>query len=185
MKLIQLLALILISQTALADLVAVKPGELYRSNQLVHWDMEDAITVHGIKTVINLRGENPNEKWWRQEKAVMDKHGINFVNIPMGAKTIPSRENLIALLETFKHAPRPILIHCQAGVDRTGEAVAIYEMTQWNRPKDKARRSIFPSLQKSKWYFFDEVFQGMDWAYTNYFPCQDSYDHFDRSSCIN
>ncbi len=89
----------------------------------------------------------------------------------------------MALFEAYKNAPRPILIHCQAGVDRTGEAVAVYQMTQWNIAREKARRSIFPSFQKAKYYFIDEVFQGMDWAYESYHPCRADYKYFDKTTC--
>ena len=161
----------------------VKSGELYRANQISTSDFKDTITKYGIKTLINLRGSHPEESWWVEENQLAEKMGINFVNIPMGAKSIPSRENLIALLDAYKNAPRPILIHCKAGVDRTGEAVALYQITQWNIPKTEARKSIFPSLQQAKYYFIDDVFQGMDWAYSNYDPCKENYKYFDKGSC--
>lgn len=161
----------------------VKAGELYRSNQLSPSELESTVSRHGIKTVINLRGFNPNEDWWKDEKEILEKLKVNFINISMSAKSLPSRENLIALLDAFKNAPRPLLIHCQAGVDRTGEAVAVYQITQWNVPKEEARRSLFPSLQRAKYYFIDHVFQGMDWAYESYFPCQSDYDYYDKGHC--
>ena len=74
----------------------VKSGELYRANQISTSDFKDTITKYGIKTLINLRGSHPEESWWVEENQLAEKMGINFVNIPMGAKSIPSRENLIA-----------------------------------------------------------------------------------------
>ena len=146
-------------------------------------DFKEAITKYGIKTLINLRGSHPDESWWADENTLAEKMGVNFVNIAMSAKTIPSRENLIMLLDAYKNSPRPILIHCQAGVDRTGEAVAVYQVIQWNVAKAQARKSIYPSLQQAKYYFIDDVFQGMDWAYDKYDPCKENYKYFDKASC--
>jgi protein tyrosine phosphatase (PTP) superfamily phosphohydrolase (DUF442 family) len=175
--------LFLYQSFALSAVREVKAGELYRSNQLSGNEIQNAVAKYGVKTLINLRGSHPSEKWWIEENAMAEKLNLNFVNISMSAKAIPSRDNLLALLDAFKSAPRPILVHCQAGVDRTGEAVAIYQITQWNLSKEQARKSIYPSLQQAKYYFIDEVFQGLDWSYVSYDPCKENYKYFDKSSC--
>ncbi|MFN8791904.1 MAG: fused DSP-PTPase phosphatase/NAD kinase-like protein [Bdellovibrionales bacterium] len=163
--------------------IELSKGDYYRSSQLVKWQLETAIQKYGIRTLINLRGENPDKKWWQDESAVAQQNGVKHINISMSAKRIPSRENLLKLLEAFRTAPRPLLVHCQAGVDRTGEASALYAWLYLGRSRAQARDQIFPSIMKAKWYFFDEVFQSEKWAYEAYDPCRQDYAYFDRFNC--
>ena len=163
--------------------IELSKNEFYRSSQLVKWQLETAIQKYGIRTIINLRGENPEKKWWQDESAVAQQYGVQHINIAMSAKRIPSRENLLKLLDAFRTAPRPLLVHCQAGVDRTGEASALYAWIYLGRSRSQARDQIFPSVMKAKWYFFDQVFQSEKWAYETYDPCRQNYSYFDRSNC--
>ncbi len=153
----------------------VSPGKCYRSAQLHHSVLEKYIKKYGIKTVINLRGKS-KKKWWLQENAVCQKCNVKYINIPMSGHTIPSKENLISLLDTFQKAPQPILIHCKAGRDRTGEAAAIWLMDQKNISKQKARKqlSFYKFLHSSYLYpakdFFIKIWQGREWALHEYNP---------------
>jgi protein tyrosine/serine phosphatase len=38
----------------------------------------------------------------------------------MSDKALPQRETLLTLIETFREAEAPLLIHCKAGADRAG-----------------------------------------------------------------
>lgn len=46
---------------------AVKPGAVYRSAQLDAKQLADAIRTDGIKTVLNLRGDNTGTPWYDEE----------------------------------------------------------------------------------------------------------------------
>ena len=83
---------------------------------------------YGIRTVVNLRGEDPNADWHQSESAICAELGVELVNIRMSASELPSRETLLLLYDTFQTADYPILIHCKAGADRTGAASAIWRM---------------------------------------------------------
>ena len=41
---------------------------------------------------------------------------------------MPTREALLELWDTFENGEYPMLVHCKAGADRTGGAVAIWRM---------------------------------------------------------
>lgn len=103
----------------------VLPGELYRSAQPSAADIATYSREHGIKTIVNLRGENKSA-WYRQEVAASAQAGIEHIDFKMSAShqlTLDQTHRLIALL---RDAPKPILIHCQAGADRTGLVSVIY-----------------------------------------------------------
>lgn len=163
----------------------IDPGRYYRSAQLSGRDFESYIRQYGIRTVINLRGESPSQEWYRQESEVMKRLKIKHINIGMSAAIIPHRENLIALLEAFRTAPRPMLVHCKAGVDRTGEASAIYQMLYMGKSKNEARKMLslryghIRKFKPAKDYFIKDVWQGLDWAYNEYEPCRGQYLYYD------
>lgn len=183
------MAIVFCSAVLLAgcNLHEVDPGALFRSAQLSGVEFEQLIKEKGIKTVINLRGVS-TENWWKEEAAVMEKYGVVHVNIGMSAGRIPHRDDLIALLDTFKTAPRPILIHCMAGVDRTGEAAALYQMIYMGKSKTEALEMLTPKyghfeiFKPAKIYFIKEVWQSERWAYEAYDPCYGDYKYYDKNN---
>src|SRR5262249_20006714 len=60
---------------------AVVPGKVYRSAQLSSEALGECIHDHGIRTVINLRGENADEDWYRREVEVTAKSGAAFRDV--------------------------------------------------------------------------------------------------------
>ena len=164
----------------------VKEGELYRSAQPGGSDLRRIHQEYGIKSVINLRGEHEGERWYDKEVAVTNELGLKRVDIPMLADQLPTRENLLALLDAFNDLPLPILIHCKAGSDRTGEAAALYAMDhlQWSRRTAAGQLhpyfGHFPDFLPAKTYFVREVYKGEKWARSGYFPCHADYQHYDR-----
>nr|WP_234895009.1 tyrosine-protein phosphatase [Sinorhizobium meliloti] len=66
------------------------------------------------------------ETWYLQEVEGADRAAITHFDFRLSASKRVSPQQarqLIALLQT---APKPILIHCQAGADRTGMAAMLY-----------------------------------------------------------
>ncbi|MES2964963.1 MAG: dual specificity protein phosphatase family protein [Bdellovibrionota bacterium] len=162
----------------------IDKGKMYRSAQLTGAEFEQVIKNRGIKTIINLRGEFPNADWYVKEAAAARKHGVQLVNIHMSAENIPHRENLIMLLDTLKTAPRPLLIHCKAGADRTGEASALYQMLYMGKTRKEALNMLTTKydhvriFKPGKSYFIREVWQGETWAYEDYEPCDGRYKYY-------
>jgi protein tyrosine/serine phosphatase len=124
----------------------IKDGQAYRSGQLDGESFKFVFDINGIRTVINLRGENPDELWYQQEVAATLEKGVTLANIPMSAKSLPSRETLLAIYDTITTAEYPILIHCQAGADRTGAVSAIWRMVILGEPREAAQAEL------SLWY---------------------------------
>lgn len=116
----------------------VTPGRVYRSAQITGsgigtitacWTgngLEQVIKANGIKTVINLRGGNPRDGWYREERDICARLGVDHIDIGMSAIRAPHPTQLNRLLNAFDNARYPILYHCQGGADRSGLAGTIY-----------------------------------------------------------
>ncbi|MBD3273525.1 hypothetical protein GF385_04225 [Candidatus Dependentiae bacterium] len=120
----------------------VENGNLYRSAQLSPKKLKKIIKEYGIKTIINLRGKNPDKNWWQNERIVAQELDVHFYNIPMRANSFPKKDHLLKLLDLYENTPRPIYIHCKAGSDRTGEAAAIYILEQMGGSKKQALKQL-------------------------------------------
>lgn len=160
---------------------------VYRGPQPDAATLEEAIKSYGLKTIINLRGES-TASWYKQEKEVADRYGVKMINISMSAKSIPHRDNLIKLLDAFRDAQKPFYIHCMAGVDRTGEASALYQMIYMGKPLEDALEMLSPkfghfeNLMPAKRYFVRDVWKGEQWAYDEYNPCSGQFKYYDVNS---
>jgi protein tyrosine/serine phosphatase len=111
----------------------VHEGVLYRSGQLPLPRLQQLVAQHGIRTVISLReGDKANDQ---QEEAWVKAKALNFVRIPPPL-WYPDKDGKIpadAALAQFRKvmddpANYPVLIHCFAGLHRTGAMCAVYRM---------------------------------------------------------
>jgi protein tyrosine/serine phosphatase len=123
----------------------VRRGALIRSDQLCRLDDggRDALLAHGVRTVIDLRTPAEAEK---DPDPLLHEHGVDHVLVPQQdgqlwqdpewiARTRAERdamaldrrgEHIAAMARAVANAaPGGVLIHCLAGKDRTGIAVAI------------------------------------------------------------
>jgi protein tyrosine/serine phosphatase len=104
----------------------VLPGELYRSGQLKAHEIADAHQAYGIQSIINLRGENEGEDWYEIETAEAKKLSITHYDFPMLSEKELTKDEAKELIAIMRDAPKPLLIHCQAGANRTSLASALY-----------------------------------------------------------
>jgi protein tyrosine/serine phosphatase len=101
-------------------------GQLYRSAQPTPSQLETYVREHGIKTVINLRGENSNADWYGAEIAATRDLGVEHIDFRMSATTEFTPQRASEIVAIMEAAPKPILIHCQGGSDRSGLVSALY-----------------------------------------------------------
>ncbi|MBS7538103.1 tyrosine-protein phosphatase [Ancylobacter lacus] len=105
---------------------AVIEGELYRSATLSPGRLTDVIATHGIRTIVNLRGAAESQAWYREESRIAAAAGIRLIDLPWSARRELTDAQVATFLAEMKDAPRPVLIHCRSGSDRTGLASALY-----------------------------------------------------------
>lgn len=130
----------------------VVPGRVYRSAQLtgnnytadtarlIGDDLNDVLRRYHIRTVINLRGGNMTNDYYRQEITDCRRYGAVHVDISMSAHHLPPPQSLRQLLAAFDSLPYPILFHCQGGADRSGLVGALYLNIYQGVPLQEALR---------------------------------------------
>jgi protein tyrosine/serine phosphatase len=80
----------------------------------------------GIRAIINLRGRNDDLSWWKKETAIAKALGAAHFDAMLDSRKLPTRAMLERLIETFDTAPRPFMLKCSGGQDRTSFAAALY-----------------------------------------------------------
>jgi len=104
----------------------IVPGEAYRSAQLSSSQLQEKISIHGLRSVINLRGPHPGRAWYDDEVNACRQAGVSHFDIALSADRLPPPQALVQLIKVLRTAPEPLLVHCKQGADRTGLATAIW-----------------------------------------------------------
>jgi protein tyrosine phosphatase (PTP) superfamily phosphohydrolase (DUF442 family) len=150
----RLLSLMLLVTTAIglggcASVRPVEQGALYRSGQLSAAQLDRAIGEHGFRTVVNLRGPDPDRRWYREQQEICQKRGVKQVDIALGSSS-PSPQEVETLLATYREAPKPILVHSWSSQGSVGLASALYRVSMLGEPKEVARREL-PVWTSYRW----------------------------------
>lgn len=116
----------------------VVEAKVYRSAQPTPEHLRRWASDHGIKTVINLRGNETRDPVV-QEIATCRKLGLAYHCIRLPNYVHPERGKMIRLVDTIAAAEKPVLIHCRAGADRTGIISVIAAMQIGGLSYDEAR----------------------------------------------
>jgi undecaprenyl-diphosphatase len=124
----------------------ITPGVAYRSAQLKRAPLTRYIKQYEIKSVINLLSDHPGEPWYDEETAVCNELGVKHYDVRMSAERKPDDDQVRKLIDIYRNAPRPVLIHCLQGADRSGLAAAMWKVIVDRAPKSKA------SEQLTIWY---------------------------------
>ena len=143
---------------------------LYRSGQPDEDEFFSLYTFNGIRSVLNLRENNSdkdeidavNKRW---------KNAVALYEIPLDTGEI-SEADLYKILTVTRDAPKPLLIHCWHGSDRTGCAVAAYRIVfeNWSvedaiselmKPEYGHHKAIYTNipelLRKANWQKIKET----------------------------
>jgi protein-tyrosine phosphatase len=128
----------------------VTPQMFYRSGQLTAAGLDEALRRFDIRTVINLRNESPDPHLGLgvSESEICRRHNTRHVFI---APDLLDHEDLdryrpraidqyLAILDD--PANYPVLIHCQAGLHRTGVFTALYRMEYQGWSVDRALHEV-------------------------------------------
>ena len=137
---------------------------LYRSGQPDEDEFESLYTFNNIRSVLNLRESSRSKK---HISAINKKwnNAITLYEMPVDTDEI-SEKDLYKILLILRDAPKPVLIHCLLGSNRTGCAVAAYRIVfenwrvadavnEFMEPKYGHHRIIYPHipvlLRKINW----------------------------------
>jgi protein tyrosine phosphatase (PTP) superfamily phosphohydrolase (DUF442 family) len=148
---------------------AVTDGVLYRSAQLSKSGFTASIQQYHIKSILNLRGAHPRQAWYDDEVAAAQENGVTHYDFALSAKRFVGTEQAEQILALVRDAPKPLLIHCQSGSDRTGLIAALYRYAVEHADAAEADRQLslayghFPYLT-SKSGAMDDSF----WAFVGH-----------------
>ncbi|MFH0797731.1 MAG: dual specificity protein phosphatase family protein [Candidatus Omnitrophota bacterium] len=120
----------------------VSPNKVYRSGQVRQGKLIQYIQDYKIKSVLNLRGRNENSEWWKKEVSACVLLDVKYYDLSLSSKREPTSEQFRDLLEILEKSPKPLLVHCEGGANRTGLASAIYLYYFEGYPKKTARRQL-------------------------------------------
>ena len=118
------------------------PNPVSRSDQMDPEMLAKTIQELGIRTVLNLRGPNPGDGWYDRERAATLSTGAVQIDMPLSSCDWMSRDQAQSLAEVLRDAPRPLLIHCFHGSERTGLASAMTRLLTEGQSLEEARKSF-------------------------------------------
>lgn len=74
----------------------------------------------GVKTVVNLRGEEQTYGTrWLEERACL-RNGLGLVTLRLRSRAAPTRAEFQSIKDLLEKVEFPILVHCKSGADRAG-----------------------------------------------------------------
>ncbi len=109
--------------------------QLYRGAQPMGGGIKKLAEL-GIKTVVNLRGE---EDLVSAERKIVESSGLRYFSIPMPGLSAPSDEEVARVMSIVNNPDnQPVFLHCKRGADRTGTILAIYRISHDGWTADRA-----------------------------------------------
>lgn len=84
------------------------------------------LDLYGFRSLLNLRGENSGSPWYEAERAACAARNVPQIDVTLSSRRLPHRAALLALSDALETAPKPLLMKCSGGADRTGFAAGIY-----------------------------------------------------------
>lgn len=106
---------------------------LYRSGQPDE-DGFRIIEAAGIKSILNLRE-------YHSDDDEAEGTSLKLIHYPVAAGKV-SEQDIEAILKLLRNAPKPVLVHCWHGSDRTGIVVAAYRIIEQKHPVEAAEKEF-------------------------------------------
>jgi len=117
-------------------------GKAYRSGQMNAGQLARTVERYGVKSILNLRGENLTTGWHQAEIATAAKLNVIYSDRSLGSGQELSLKQMDELVALLRKAPKPVLIHCWGGADRSGLVSALYLFALEGRSPGEAYKEL-------------------------------------------
>ncbi|MBM4108505.1 MAG: hypothetical protein FJ255_06790 [Phycisphaerae bacterium] len=105
----------------------VERGVLYRSGGLTPGAFERVVRAHGIRTVVDLGAFPPASRCDLRAQHAADALGVERIRLDLRGDSRGDPNHYVRTLRVITDPARqPVLVHCGAGTERTGCAVALF-----------------------------------------------------------
>jgi protein tyrosine/serine phosphatase len=113
----------------------VVPGKWYRANHPTPGRIARLAREHGIRTIVNLRGQRlcGSDLLSREAAARL---GLDHVYMAFESRGAPHRERILRFHEIWRGVTTPVLMHCKSGADRAGLASGLVLMFEGGTAAD-------------------------------------------------
>jgi len=128
----------------------VEPGRIYRSGQISPSIIRETLARYDIRTVVSLQDYDANDDKHRAEREATDALGIRELHFPLrgdGSGELRSYASALAEMARADRDGAAVLVHCAAGTERTGAAVAFYRLLVQGRPASE----VYQELRRGGW----------------------------------
>jgi predicted protein tyrosine phosphatase len=109
----------------------VQEGQLYRSGLLSSALVKNILLKYKIKVIINLAADSSDNRDRKAEKQAAIELGIERLTFPLngdGTGDVNNYARAIAEIVQAKREHKPVLVHCNVGLQRTGGVIAAYQL---------------------------------------------------------
>jgi protein tyrosine/serine phosphatase len=131
-------------RTAYNNFYALGEG-MYRLSQPSPAQLRRYQRQHGIRTVINLRGDNSFGSYVLEADAC-ERLGITLIDHRLYSRQLPSVEEIVATRELFDRIDYPAMLHCKSGADRAGLGSVLYCHFRLGQP-------IAQAIGQLQWFY--------------------------------
>jgi len=114
-------------------------GGMYRLSQPSPAQLARYKEQLGIRTVINLRGDNTFGSYVLEAEACA-RLGIAMVDHRLFSRRLPSVEDVLGTRDLFERIAYPALMHCKSGADRAGLGATLYRHFRMGEPIAQIRQ---------------------------------------------
>ncbi len=141
-------------------------NKVYRSKQLDKDELVYYIKKYKIKSILNLRGYQPDSDWYKEEVNAIKNLNVKHYNYGISALHYYNVAKINEIIGILTNAPKPILIHCQSGADRTSLVSAVYLYAVAHKSYEEASEQL--SIRYGHFPYFGNDTIAMDKSFSNY-----------------
>lgn len=137
-------------------------GPFYRSNQPSPAKIRKYKREYQLRTIVNLRGDNPKSSWQRLETQACQEEQIQLIITRVSSRAAPTKEVFRELRDIVESMELPALAHCKSGADRGGLFAVLYRHFRLGHPIEEAQQELhwkYGHFKSGKTGILDYVFE--------------------------